>query len=522
MSKHRLRPAPPFLRPDRLRWHLRRALTGPHSLAFLPACVLAAFWIGGEPWLILIALALPLSYALAGGFQSRPDAPPPELDEATGLPPREVLEDALDDRLDMARTRGRHTACLMVEIDDFAEMADRLGRAAADDILCRTAERLRGAVRGGDLVCKCSDGGFGIALAPVAHLDVEIAIQLAARLQAVVEEPLSIGASVTYASCSVGFCMGSRAPDRSGRGLVRATAAALDEARRNAPSAIRSYSAEMARRERTAELQSDEVERALVEGHILPFFQPQLSTDTGKVTGFEALARWCHPERGVIQPADFLPVLERAGLLERLGEIMLTRSLAAMAEWDRAGLDIPQVGVNFASDELQDPKLLDKVRWQLDRFDLAPRRLTVEVLETVVAASPADIVARNVNGLAALGCRVDLDDFGTGHASISSIRRFAVERIKIDRSFVMKVDRDAEQQKMVSAILTMAERLGLETLAEGVETRGEHAMLAQLGCTHVQGFGIARPMPFEQTADWVRAHEAGLTEGLAIGRGATG
>ena len=144
----------------------------------------------------------------------------------------------------------------------------------------------------------------------------------------------------------------------------------------------------------------------------------------------------------------------------------------------------------------------------------------MEILETVVATSPDDVVARNIAGLARLGCGIDLDDFGTGYSSISAIRRFAVQRLKIDRSFVMKVDRDGEQQRMVSAILVMAERLGLDTLAEGVETAGEHAMLAQLGCGHVQGFGIARPMPADQTADWIRAHEATISAPPRIGRDA--
>jgi len=144
----------------------------------------------------------------------------------------------------------------------------------------------------------------------------------------------------------------------------------------------------------------------------------------------------------------------------------------------------------------------------LDQFDLEAERLIIEVLETVIAASPYDSVTRNINGLARMGCPIDLDDFGTGHASISSLRRFAARRIKIDRSFVMKVDRDADQQRMVSAILTMAERLDLDTLAEGVETLGEQVMLAQLGCRHVQGFGIGRPMPLEQVPEWMKAYDA--------------
>jgi EAL domain-containing protein (putative c-di-GMP-specific phosphodiesterase class I) len=134
----------------------------------------------------------------------------------------------------------------------------------------------------------------------------------------------------------------------------------------------------------------------------------------------------------------------------------------------------------------------------------------------VIAGAPDDQVTLNINGLVELGCNVDLDDFGTGHASISSIRRFKINRLKIDRSFVMKADRDPEQQRMISAILTMAERLNLETLAEGVETIGEHALLAQLGCDHVQGFGIGKPMPFSETLDWIQSHLAKLQDAPKI------
>ena len=164
--------------------------------------------------------------------------------------------------------------------------------------------------------------------------------------------------------------------------------------------------------------------------------------------------------------------------------------------------------MNFSKAELRSPRLADKLKWELDRFDLAPPRLTIEILETVVAESDNDVVVSNIAALAKLGCGIDLDDFGTGHASITSIRRFDVRRIKIDRSFVTRVDEDREQQKVVSAILSMAEQLGMATLAEGVETPGEHAMLCQLGCGDVQGFGIARPMPVEETMNWIARHLA--------------
>jgi EAL domain-containing protein (putative c-di-GMP-specific phosphodiesterase class I) len=320
--------------------------------------------------------------------------------------------------------------------------------------------------------------------------------------------PISLNAQRIYVTASVGFCLGQRAPEPHGKALLDAAQIAADEARRHGPGAIRAYAPEMARHRADREALREELEAALDEGQIRAHFQPQISTDTGAITGFEALARWYHPERGLIPPSDFLPMIEDAGLSERLGEVMLFNALTAITRWDKAGFDVPTVAVNFSAAELRNPKLAEKLKWELDRFGLEPARLCVEILEHVVAETDNDVIVSNIAALARLGCGIDLDDFGTGHASITSIRRFAVRRIKIDRSFVTKVDEDREQQKMVAAILSMAERLGLASLAEGVETPGEHAMLAQLGCGDVQGFGIARPMPVEETMDWIERHRA--------------
>ena len=162
--------------------------------------------------------------------------------------------------------------------------------------------------------------------------------------------------------------------------------------------------------------------------------------------------------------------------------------------------------------------MVNHISWELDRHEIAPDRLAIEVLETVVAQSPGDTVTRNINALARLGCLIDLDDFGTGHASLSSLRRLAVGRLKIDRSFVTGIDGDRDQQRMVSAILSMSERLGLESLAEGVETAEEHAMLAQLGCGHVQGFGIGHPMPAADMPAWAARHGNRLAQLPGIAR----
>ena len=187
---------------------------------------------------------------------------------------------------------------------------------------------------------------------------------------------------------------------------------------------------------------------------------------------------------------------------------MMRSSFAALKAWDNAGFSVPRIGVNFSGPELSNPKLIEKIKWELDHFDLTPDRLAIEILETVVSNADDDIITRNIRRLEQLGCGIDLDDFGTGHASIGAIHQFGVSRIKIDRSFVARADRCSNQKQVINAILAMAEHFGVETLAEGVETVGEHATLAQLGCDHVQGFGIARAMPFEQTLLWIPQNSA--------------
>jgi EAL domain-containing protein (putative c-di-GMP-specific phosphodiesterase class I) len=197
--------------------------------------------------------------------------------------------------------------------------------------------------------------------------------------------------------------------------------------------------------------------------------------------------------------------------LEKLCEEMLEQSISALNTWDLKGFTVPKVGINFSGDELHNPMLAEKIGWELGRYEMPSSRIAIEVLESVIAGTPDGVVARNLRDLAKLGCHIDLDDFGTGHASISSLQRFSANRLKIDRSFVKNVDQDQNQQKLIAAIVTMAEQLGIETLAEGVETAGEHAMLAQLGCGHVQGYGIARPMPLNDTIPWMKAHAAKLS-----------
>ncbi|SLN21265.1 Cyclic di-GMP phosphodiesterase Gmr [Roseovarius litorisediminis] len=491
------------------------ALSGRHLLAFLPAFVLVGFWLGGEILLVAVALGFPFfQYIFQHFLSGNPNQNAPHFAEFGG----NNIHKTLDGFLAETRKTNQKTACFLIEIDDFHAIHERYGQQAAEDVMSLCAKRLQSAIRTRDQVIPLPIRQIGVATAPVKHLNLETCLQMASRFQAAVEEPIALDTTTIYLSVSVGFCMTTDIASPSGKSLVDSATLALREALRHGPSALRAYSQGMGDFQACPHLLADEIKKALDAGQFQAWYQPQISTDTGQVTGFEALARWMHPDHGMIAPIEFLPAIEASGSIERLGEVMLFQALTALSRWDQLGFNVPHIGVNFSSSELQNPRLVEKIEWQLDRFELKPDRLAVEILETVIGISPKDMVTRNISALATLGCLIDLDDFGTGHASISSIRRFAVQRLKIDRSFVLKIDQDPEQQRMVSAILVMSESLGLDSLAEGVESAGEHAMLAQLGCRHVQGFGIGRPMPFDMTADWMNAHLSKLSKAPTIGR----
>ena len=476
-----------------------------------PAAVLAGHWFGAEGLVIVAVAVLPVALLGQSRDQLRAKAPGGHhLDDVTGLPPRQSIIAALGQAFDLGRISGRKSACLIVSLDETQRLLNDFGQSAHDHVLQKTGERIAGLLRETDLLARLEGDRFALALTPTLRMDLESAIQISVRLKKATAEPIRIDALTYYPSTSVGFCLASRSPLQSGASMLSAAELALEDARRNGPGAIRAYSPEIQHAAHLRDSLRERVGDALDSGEIIAYFQPQLSTDTGEVTGFEALARWNHPERGVLAPAEFMPTIMSNGLSERLSEVMLVNALAALRHWDRTDQRVATVAVNFSREELSNPSLVAKLKWELDRFDIAPNRLAVEILESVVADARNDMVVQNIGALAQMGCMIDLDDFGTGHASIANIRRFAVDRIKIDKTFVAKVDSDPSQQKIVSAVLSMAERLGIATVAEGVESIGEHAILSQLGCSFVQGFAIAHPMPIGDTQAWLHRHRAKL------------
>ncbi len=486
-------------------------------VAFVPVALLAAFWAGGETALLSTALVLPV----LGFFAPFLSTQSKRLDtgQTHGPLTAHQFNTVAAQVFDQAQREQMNSAIFMLEIDEPDVISERFGSLAEEKVFGAVGDRLRAVLRGDDVLARWSDHCFAICMAPGRRTDLEAAIQLSGRMSAAAAEPIIIDGCKVFVSASCGFCLLSRAPNATAADWIEASRVALSEARKSGGATTRSYSKDMqAARIARADLR-EEVTSALENGEIVPWFQPQISTDTGEITGFEALARWQHPTKGTLPPPAFLSAIEEAGLMDKLCYTILSQSLEALRGWDRAGLNVPQVGVNFSGNELMLPNLVDQIAWELDRFDISADRLAVEVLETVMANSPEDLVVRNITGLRKLGCKIDLDDFGTGHASLTAIRRFSVNRIKIDRSFVMKADCDPDQQQMISAILMMAEQLQVETLAEGVETTGEHALLSQLGCDYVQGFGISRPLPFEDTLPWITDHQRRIGTALKMRSG---
>jgi len=425
-----------------------------------------------------------------------------------GLPTaREQVIEALQNTLDHSQSRrGMDAIVLVAEIDEFRLLNARHDGGEIADVVQIIERRLKGSILSRDMVRSLNAGQFALVLSPLRSMTADDVIALAGQVRTVIASPIVVGQTEIQLRASIGCAMGKGLGLTTGEETLEAARIAqMDAATRQ--TGLQLYTPEIGE---TAQLRRDlgaDARQAMEEGQIQAYFQPQVCLNTKEISGFEALARWHHNVRGTISPAVFLPVLEEAGMMRMLGRVMLRDSLRALRDWDAASLKVPRVSVNMSTDELRNPDLPREVLVLLERYNLTPDRLVLEVLETVTANRNDDPIILNLKELARLGCQIDLDDFGTGHTSIKSVRRFAVDRIKIDRSFVTGIDHDPEQQQLVNTILYMAESLKVDTLAEGIETNAEMRHLADVGCSHGQGFAIARPLHHTAATQWAKAHE---------------
>ncbi|WP_157994768.1 GGDEF domain-containing phosphodiesterase [Paracoccus tegillarcae] len=396
----------------------------------------------------------------------------------------------------VARIFGRQPArdriVLLLRLENLSPLADHLGQAGVAHLFAQLSMRMIDTVRPQDFVQNAAPGVFTILLRTRSEVE---ALRIAERLQQTCQAECPVNGITVKPVLTGVLVQNLDKPPRHVAQLVRCGMRHLND---NPVEQLGRIKLVAYDRNGCGDLIPATVKDAAIKGQIQAYFQPQVCCDTGDVTGFEALARWNHPVRGLLGPQDFIPSMNKADH-NALTHAMLLQCLLALQLWDAQGWNIKNVSLNVEQSDLSDPAFVDMVLWELDRHEISRDRLIIEVLESIGPMNSSDQIRSNVMRLSQAGCLLDLDDFGIGYAGLGSLHHFGVNRIKIDRGFVTDCHRDPRQRRMVLAILAMAERLEIKTLAEGVETSDEHSYLAQIGCGFVQGYAVARPMPLDET-----------------------
>ncbi len=472
-------------------------------LALFPLVALTASWFGFTDLAMITALGL--SALLAIAVLLGRNTPRGDLVIASGGTGRAGLTALLEQATNL---EGRDTACFLVQIDDWPVLVDRWGHDSCQDLVNRTEDRLRAALRHGDVLVRLGDARFGIGLAPIRSARLEWRETIAARLAQSVGDPIPFNGTTLHLTACVGHTALIRRGADPAAATFLAAEAALSDAVAHAPNAVRAYAPNLGRARSLQSSLSADVEGAIHAGSITAWFQPQICAKTGAILGMETLARWDHPKQGLLSTGEFLGAVSAAGHLPLLGQSLTHQALKALSQWDAAPAHIPSVSINISAPELRDGSMVSGLVQELSRYALDPARVRIEIAEDVAASAEDDAIIASLIALKEAGHLIDLDGFGLGATSVPMLQRFRVDRIKIDRAFVVGVDGDAANASSVSAIVAMAQALGISTLANGVETPNERTALEELGCDALQGFGIAGPMRSDKVADWARARLA--------------
>ena len=419
-------------------------------------------------------------------------------DSLTGLPNRVLFHDRIETALANARRTGGRAAVLLLDLDGFKEINDALGHASGDQLLRELAVRLRGTLRDTDTIARLGGDEFGVVMPAGSADDV---LETATRIHVAVDEPFEIGGLSLDVKTSVG---GVLYPDDASDAdtLVRFADVAMYAAKRNR-TRIELYNpaADVSSRESLS--LGSELRRALEAGDIVAHYQPKVEVSSGRVVGAEALVRWDHPERGIVLPSQFLPVVQKAGLMGSLTALVLQGAAAEAAAWSRDGLDLG-VAVNVDVDALLDPAFPRRVAEVLEETGLAPELLTIELTETSLMADPvrAGYVARE---LSSVGVRLSIDDFGTGYSSLGYLTALPLAELKIDRSFVGRMTESPIDMVIVRTILDLGSNLDLSVVAEGIESTKAREMLVELGCGLAQGYEFGSPMSAGRLTAFLRS-----------------
>ena len=412
-------------------------------------------------------------------------------DALTGLPNRVLLDDRLQQAIAHCDRELRSFALLVCDLDRFKLINDSLGHRAGDELLQEVARRLTTVLRATDTVARVGGDEFVLIVSPI--VDPADATVLASRVMEVLRSPVRISAIDIHTSPSIGIAV---YPDDglSKQMLLARADAAMYSAKQHGRGNFRRYASGMdIGTEHSVQLES-ELHSAVTLNQFELYYQPKVDTRTGEVRSAEALIRWLHPTRGVVSPGEFIPLAEDCGLIGAIGGWAMREACRQARAWQLAGVPLLRVSVNLSASQFRDSGLLDGIRRALDDAGLEARYLEVELTESAVMSDPEKSISI-LEQLSSMGVLVSVDDFGTGYSSMSYLRRFPIDKLKIDRVFIDEIVSRPEDASIVRAIISLAHSLRLKVVAEGVETRAQLDFLKAAGCDEYQGYHFSKPLP---------------------------
>jgi diguanylate cyclase (GGDEF)-like protein/PAS domain S-box-containing protein len=408
-------------------------------------------------------------------------------DGLTGLPNRNFLRQQIDEMLLHTRRSAEKVVLLMLGLDNFKAVNDTLGHAVGDKLLRGVAKRLRSTLREDDALARLNSDEFAIVQSGLTR--PEDAVMLAKRLLQAIADPYLLDGHSVVIGASIGIAMAPGDGEESEK-LLKSADMALSRAKLDARGSFAFFEAALDAKAQSRRKIEVDLRDAIQNDVLRPYYQPLVDLQSGRITGFEALVRWPHAERGMVSPAEFIPVAEDTGLINPLGGLMLRRACLDAAAWP----DDVRVAVNLSPLQFRSGNLLSMVTDALRHSGLPPRRLELEITETLLLEKSAQVLA-TLHALRALGVRISMDDFGTGYSSLSYLRSFPFDKIKIDQSFVRGLGANREAQAIIRSIVSLGKGLGVTITAEGVETEAELSCLRAEGCDEGQGFLFSKARP---------------------------
>lgn len=415
-------------------------------------------------------------------------------DTLTGLPNRSLFSDRLNQAIYRAQRYGSKLALLMIGIDHFKSVNDRLGSSAGDQLLKIVADKLQSSLRRVDTVARISGDQFAVVLEAISRR--EDSERVAAEILGRLSEPVIIAGEVIRSSASIGISAypqdGSAADE-----LLKCADIAMHQAKESGKNRFQYYAEGMDAAAVKFMVVGKDLSTAIEEDQLCLHYQPQIDLRTGRMVGVEALVRWNHPERGLIAPAHFIPLAEETGLIVQLGEWLLRKAGSQQKQWLSRGYPVGKVAINLSPRQLREKDFARRLAFILRELKLAPRFLELEITES----SAMEYAGQTINTLSQLndmGLSLAIDDFGTGYSSLSYLKRFPIQKLKIDRSFIQDINVDHNDASIAASIIGLAHNMQLKVLAEGVENEQQAQWLRQRNCDQAQGYLYAQPIPPEK------------------------